>query len=124
MTHMHITGWVLGLILFIVAIVMQKQGKAKPAKIVHMILRLVYLFILYTGIVLVLDYFSGGYQMPYPAEAATKGAAGIWLIAAMEMILVKLGKGKPAKSVWIQFWIALLIVLVLGFFRLPMGFYF
>ncbi|RDW18247.1 hypothetical protein CWR48_11725 [Oceanobacillus arenosus] len=120
MTHMHITSWVLGFILLIIAIVLQKQGKAKPAKIVHMILRLDYLFILYTGGDLLAMYFSN-IQMPMFAEAIVKGLAGIWIIAAMEMILIKMSKGKSTTSAWVQFVIALILVLVLGFFRLPLG---
>ncbi|MGJ9459355.1 YisL family protein [Oceanobacillus sp. CF4.6] len=120
MTHMHITAWVLGIILFFLAISMRDRDNAKAAKMLHMILRLVYLFILYTGGVLVWDYIANS-GMPILAEAITKGLAGIWMIAAMEMILVKKSKGKPTKSFWIQFWIALIIVLVLGFVRLPMG---
>ncbi|WP_164215030.1 YisL family protein [Virgibacillus sp. YIM 98842] len=117
MTHMHITGWVLALILFIVALVMYNQGKAKPGKILHMILRLDYLFILYTGGDLIAHYFGGSSLLP---EAIVKGLAGIWVIAAMEMILVRNNKGKPTKSFWIQLIIALLITLILGFWRLPM----
>ncbi|WP_324609864.1 YisL family protein [Oceanobacillus damuensis] len=117
---MHITAWVLGFILFVAAMMMQKQRKAKPAKIIHMILRLVYLFILYTGGVLVWEYIQNS-GMPILAEAITKGIAGIWIIAAMERILVKLSNGERTKGVWIEFWIALVIVLVLGFVRLPMG---
>lgn len=119
MLHMHITSWVLGFILFIVALVLLNGGKAKPAKIVHMILRLDYLFILFTGGHLLGIYF-GNIQMPLFAEAMTKGVAGIWLIGAMEMILVKNAKAKSAKGAWIQFVIALIIVMVLGFVRLPM----
>ncbi|RDW19933.1 YisL family protein [Oceanobacillus chungangensis] len=120
MIHMHITSWALGIILLIIAIILQKQGKAKPAKIVHMILRLDYLFILYTGGSLLGMYFSN-IQMPMFAEVIVKGIAGIWLIAAMEMILIKSSKGKSTTSAWVQFVIALLIVLVLGFVRLPLG---
>ncbi|WP_087973328.1 DUF1516 family protein [Oceanobacillus rekensis] len=120
MTHMHITSWVLGIILFILVIAMVDRDNAKPAKILHMILRLVYLFMLYTGGVLLWNYITNS-GMPILAEAITKGVAGIWLIAAMEMILVKKSKRKSAKSPWIQFWIAFIIVLILGFFRLPMG---
>lgn len=119
MTHMHITSWVLGFILFFVAYAMLNGGKGKPAKIVQMILRLDYLFILYTGGHLLGIYF-GNIQMPLFAEAITKGLAGIWLIGAMEMILVKKAKGKTTKGAWIQFIIALIIVMVLGFVRLPM----
>src|SRR5690625_1401991 len=86
MTHMHVTGWAVALILFIIALVMYNQGKAKPAKILHMILRLVYLFILYTGGDLIAHYFGGNNLLP---EAIVKGLAGIWVIAAMEMILVR-----------------------------------
>ncbi|GAB3790002.1 YisL family protein [Virgibacillus kimchii] len=120
MTHMHITSWVLALILFIIALVLYNQGKAKPGKILHMILRLVYLLILYTGGDLLAHYFGGGEMGALLPEAIVKGLAGIWVIAAMEMILVKNNKGKPVKSVWIQLIIALLITLILGFWRLPM----
>ncbi|WP_010650049.1 YisL family protein [Oceanobacillus massiliensis] len=120
MTHMHITSWVIAFILFILVIAMQDRENVKNGKILHMILRLDYLFILYTGGDLLWNYISTS-EMPILAEAITKGIAGIWLIAAMEMILVKKGKRKSAKSAWVQFWIALIIVLVLGFIRLPMG---
>lgn len=119
MTHMHITSWVLALILFIVALVMYKQGKGKPAKIAHMILRLDYLFILYTGGSLITGYLTN-FTMPLSAEAIVKGLAGIWVIAAMEMILVKQKKEKPATGAWIQLLIAVALTLILGFWRLPM----
>lgn len=119
MTHLHITSWVLGFILFIVAMMLYKQNNEKPAKIVHMILRLDYLLILYSGGGLLGNYLANS-GMPILAEAITKGIAGIWLIAAMEMILVKIKKGKPTKGLWIQFVIATIIVMVLGFVRLPM----
>lgn len=119
-THLHITAWALGIILFVVAYFLMKQGKAKPAKIVHMVLRLVYLFILYSGGELVWSYIETS-QMPVLAEAITKGLAGIWIIAAMELVLVKTGKGASARGPWIQFWIALILVLLLGFGRLPFG---
>lgn len=46
MIHTHITGWVLALILFFVIRVMQKKGK--NTKILHMILRVIYIVILGT----------------------------------------------------------------------------
>lgn len=122
MLHLHVTSWILGFILFIVAMILQKQGNAKPAKITHMILRLFYLLILFSGAYLLFTVYMANFQMPMGAEAITKGLAGIWLIAAMEMILVKIGKGKPAKGAWIQFVIALILVFVLGYVRLPLSF--
>ena len=58
-THLHITSWVLAIILLIVVLMLHKQGKAKAAKIVHMILRLDFLLILYSGGELFSMYFSG-----------------------------------------------------------------
>ncbi|MFD1067885.1 YisL family protein [Oceanobacillus locisalsi] len=123
MTHMHITSWALGLILFIVALILYKKSSTKPATIVHMILRLVYLFIIITGGLLTWDYIQG-FGMPELGEAIVKSLAGLWLVVMMELILVSLKKGKGTTGKWIQFAIALIIVIVLGFFRLPMGFYF
>ncbi|GEN85644.1 YisL family protein [Oceanobacillus sojae] len=122
-THLHITAWVLGLILFIIALVLYKKSSNKPATIVHMILRLVYLFIIITGGLLTWDYIQG-YSMPILGEVIVKALAGLWIVVMMEMILVSAKKGKSATGKWIQFLIALIIVIILGFFRLPMGFYF
>lgn len=71
------------------------------------------------------DYATAGLpEFPLLGELIVKLIAGLWVISSIEMILVKASKQKPAKSFWIQFVIAFIIVLVLGFFRLPNGFYF
>ncbi|UOQ46898.1 YisL family protein [Gracilibacillus caseinilyticus] len=119
MTHLHITAWVLALILLFVSYAMYKNGN-KAGKILHMILRLDYLLILYTGGDLFAQYMDGGFST-YAGELIIKALAGLWVIAAIEMILVKTSKGKLAKSFWIQLVIALIIVLALGFGRLPMN---
>ncbi|MEI3597553.1 MULTISPECIES: YisL family protein [unclassified Oceanobacillus] len=120
MLHMHVTSWILGLILFLVALFLYKQGNEKGGKIVHMILRLFYLIIIFTGGYLLFDVYLANFSMPMGAEAITKGLAGIWLIAAMEMLLVKTTKGKPVAGWWAQLIIALILVLVLGYIRLPL----
>ncbi|UOQ86543.1 YisL family protein [Gracilibacillus salinarum] len=119
MTHLHITAWVLALILLFVSYAMYKKGN-KAGKILHMILRLDYLLLLYSGGDLFAQYMDGGFST-YAGELIIKALAGLWVIAAIEMILVKTSKGKSAKSFWIQLVIAAVIVLVLGFGRLPMG---
>ncbi|UJL47601.1 YisL family protein [Virgibacillus sp. NKC19-16] len=118
-THLHVTSWVLAFILFAVAYILHKQGKAKGSKIVQMILRLDYLLILYSGGALLANYFSGSAMM---GEAIFKGIAGIWAVLAMEMILVKMTRREPTKSWWIQAIIAIVITIALGFGRLPGGF--
>ncbi|WP_163583368.1 YisL family protein [Gracilibacillus saliphilus] len=121
MTHMHITAWVVGLILLLVSYAMYKNGN-KSGKIVHMILRLVYLLIIITGFLLFINN-TGVYtnSAGILGEVIVKMIAGIWVIGAMEMVLNKTNKAKPAKSAWIQLIVAFLIVLILGFGRLPFG---
>ncbi len=121
MTHLHITAWVVGLILLFVSYAMYKN-ESKAGKIVHMILRLDYLLIIITGFLLFINNIavytnSAGIL----GEVIVKMIAGIWVIGAMEMLLIKTSKSKPAKSAWIQLIIVFLIVLILGFGRLPFG---
>ncbi|KAB8139185.1 YisL family protein [Gracilibacillus oryzae] len=121
MTHLHITSWALGLILLIIAFVMYKKG-SKAGKILHMILRLDYLLILYSGGDLIAEYMSIGFpEFPLLGELIVKLIAGLWVIVAMEMILVKTSKSKPATSYWVQLIIAAAIAIILGFFRLPIS---
>lgn len=116
-THLHITSWVLAVILFLIVIMFMNKGKAKPAKIVQMVLRLDYLLILYSGGSLLANYFNGEMLI----EAIIKGLAGLWVIAMMEMIVIRRKKGKPVLGFWVQFGIAVLITIALGFGRLPLG---
>lgn len=118
-THLHITAWALAIILLLIVIVLQKTGKAKGAKITHMILRLDYLLILYSGGSLLTNYLNGG--GPMMTEAIIKSIAGLWVIVAMEIIAVRTGKRKAIKGAWIQLIIALIITIALGFGRLEGG---
>ncbi|WP_147803531.1 DUF1516 family protein [Alkalicoccus halolimnae] len=109
--HSHSLFWLLGVILFVLIAVFYRQGKAKPAKIMHMILRLFYILLLVTGIGMVI--------MNFYWATAVKGLLAFWLIYTMELIATRSGKGtltgSTKKSFWIQFVIALVLVLVFGF---------
>ncbi|MGX6442289.1 YisL family protein [Neobacillus sp. K501] len=115
MIHGHITGWVLALILFVVALFLIKGGKAKGAKIVQMILRVLYLVILATGILMLTQVHN--ITLMY----ILKAIVGLWVIGLFEMILSRTISGRNTKVFWIQFVIALALVLYLGF-SLPMSF--
>jgi hypothetical protein len=115
MIHAHITGWVLALILFVVALFLIKGGKAKGAKIVQMILRVLYLAIIATGVMMLTQVYKIDFQY------ILKTVAGIWVIGLFEMILSRTAKNKNTSVFWIQFVIALALVLYLGF-SLPMSF--
>jgi hypothetical protein len=114
MTHAHITAWVVAVILLIVLLVLQKQGK--NTKVLHMILRVFYLLVIGTGIVMLF----GLYQITL--LYILKSLLGIVLIGLFEMILVRGKKTVNTKNLWIPFAIVFLFVLYLGF-KLPLGFY-
>ena len=94
-THLHITTWVIGLILFFLA----AAGIVK-SKGVHMALRLFYILIIISGgalyyewaINLRTDATGMGYDMKF--------MFGILLIGMMEMILVRQKKNKPTTIFW------------------------
>lgn len=115
MAHLHITSWVLAFILLIIVTRFYKQGKTKPGKILHMILRLDYLVILYSGGSLF------GLYSSVSGELIVKVIAGLWVIVAMEMVSVRISKNRPVNSWVIQLVIMALIAIGLGFGRLPYG---
>lgn len=119
MAHMHITSWVLAVILIILITLFYKQNNDKLGKIFQMILRLDFLFILFTGIMLLTEYFK--VTVGHTGELVIKVIAGLWAIVAMEMIGGKLSKGQNSKAWWIHFVIAAVIAIALGFGRLPLG---
>lgn len=116
-THLHITAWALGIILFFAAVFLFQSGKAKPFKIVHMITRVFYILILASG----LQLFLVGYKLS-TGEYYGKLLIGLVILVLMEMILVRMKKGKALKGLWIGFVIALVLVIFLGL-RLPLGFH-
>ena len=108
-THLHITTWVLGIVLFLVA------AFGVKAKALHMVLRLMYILIIITGGALFFEYSSID-AMQY----GMKFLFGLLTIAMMEMVLVKQNKGKKTSIFWILFVVFLLVTMFYGF-KLPVG---
>ncbi|WP_394188712.1 YisL family protein [Paenisporosarcina quisquiliarum] len=113
-THLHITTWVIGLILFFAAVMMTNGSKGQ--KITQMVLRVFYIFILLTGIALFMDGMDFDMGMLY----GFKLLGGIIIIGMMEMILARMKKQKPSTMFWILLFVFLFITMFLGF-KLPMG---
>ncbi|WP_456271850.1 YisL family protein [Bacillus sp. AK031] len=114
-THAHITTWVIGVILFFAAVYLHNSGKKKAMKIVHMTLRLFYLLIILTGVLLFWKH-----QGVFPMQYGLKLLGGLWVIAMFEMILVRMNKGKSTGLFWAQLIIALIVTIYLGVW-LPLG---
>lgn len=110
-THLHITSWVVGIVIFLIAAVSGKQSKG-----LHMVLRLFYILIIITGGALFMAAMDFGQGMLY----GFKFLGGILVIGMMEMVLVRQKKNKPTGMFWILFAVFLFITLYLGF-KLPMG---
>nr|WP_106783812.1 YisL family protein [Lysinibacillus timonensis] len=110
-THLHITTWVIAIVLFLIA------AFASKSKGIHMALRLFYILIIITGVALFITMMGSGMGMQY----GIKFILGILVIGMMEMILVKQAKNKPTGVYWVLFAIFLFATLYFGF-SLPMGF--
>lgn len=110
-THLHITSWVITLVLFFVCAL-----AAKNLKPVHMTLRLFYILTIITGVSLyignrdVIALLHDGSGMTYDM----KFMFGILLIAFMEMVLVRKSKGKATTLFWVLLAICLIAVLYIG----------
>lgn len=115
MIHAHVTSWFIALILFVVALSLHKNGKTKGFKIIQMILRVLYLLIIGTGVGLLtmVSHIDVWYVL--------KAACGLWVIGLLEMILGRVANNRRTSVFWVQFVIAFLLVLYLGFVKLPMS---
>lgn len=106
-THLHITTWVIALVLFAVAAFSKKKMTG-----VHMALRAMYILMIITGGALFMEWrnvvVDGG--MNYDMKVLF----GVLVIGFMEMVLVRKSKGKSINVVAILLAIALLVTLYLG----------
>ncbi|WP_203332404.1 YisL family protein [Planococcus beigongshangi] len=115
-THLHITTWVIAILLFLAAAFMNPESKGR--KISHMVLRLFYILIIITGLALFIEWSSAD-----PMQYGIKFLFGILTIGMMEMVLVRSKKQKPVTLFWILFAVFLLVTMFFGF-KLPIGFNF
>lgn len=110
-THLHLTTWIIALILFFIAAV-----SAKKLTGVHMVLRVFYILIIITGGALFLEHrdtiaaMNDGSGMTYDMKVLF----GILVIGFMEMILARKNKGKSVNIFWVLFAIVFLVTLYLG----------
>lgn len=114
MIHAHMSAWFLALVLFFVSLGLHKSGKEKGSKIVQMVLRVVYVLILLTGFLLLFGLTN------ITVMYVLKAAVGLWVISMLEIILIRTKKNEKTSILWLQFIVALLFVLYLGF-SLPLG---
>lgn len=112
-THLHITTWVVAVVLFLIAAFMQRDSKGR--KILHMVLRLFYVLIIITGLTLFIEWSSSD-----PMLYGIKFLLGVLTIGMMEMVLVRSKKQKPVTMFWALFAVFLFATMFIGF-MLPVG---
>ncbi|QPC46033.1 YisL family protein [Mangrovibacillus cuniculi] len=115
-THLHITTWALAIILYAVALVLFTRGAEKGSKITHMILRLMYILIIISGILI----YPFGNENANHMMYGIKALSGIATITFFELSLVRLKKGKNARPFFIGLVVVLLVTIYLGTI-LPQG---
>ncbi|WP_018662424.1 YisL family protein [Heyndrickxia acidiproducens] len=116
-TDAHITTWAVALILFIVALFLHRARNQKGFKIVQMVLRVFYILIIVTGALL---FFHN--QSIDPALYGVKLLGGLLVVGFMEMLLLRLSKGKSTGVLWVLLIVFFIGVIYLGL-KLPIGFH-
>ncbi|WP_067840594.1 DUF1516 family protein [Amphibacillus sediminis] len=120
--HMHVGSWVLALCLFGLSWLYYVTGKLTIARVFHFIARINYLLIIFTGFMLFYRYTQAEIWSNYAPEVIVKSIAGLWVVVMLEWTLYRLTKAKPVRGFLVQLVVMLVIVLGLGFGRLPWGF--
>lgn len=110
-TDLHITTWVVALVLFFIAALSTKKLKG-----VQMALRVFYILIIISGGALFLEYrdmiasMNDGSGMTYDMKVLF----GVLVIGFMEMILARKNKGKSTTMFWALFAVCLIVVFYIG----------
>lgn len=106
-THLHITTWVIALVLFFIAAFASKKLTG-----VQMGLRVMYILMIITGGALFLEWRDKIAESGMNYDM--KVLFAILVIGFMEMILARKNKGKSVNVFWVLFAIVLLVTLYLG----------
>ena len=121
MLHLHLTAIIVSFILFIAVYFMYKKNNTaenKPAFIMHMVLRVFYLLVLFSGIMVYVEGMAGiESHMMY----GIKVLLGLLSIGFMEISIVRLKKKSVKASVLLIVTIVLIVATVIMGSILPMG---
>src|SRR5699024_4787319 len=102
MLHLHLTAIIVGVILFIAVYGMYKKNNTaenKPALIMHMVLRVFYLLVLFSGIMVYVGNMEGISNAGSHMQYGIKALLGILSIGLMEIAIVRLKKNSAKANV-------------------------
>lgn len=122
MIHLHLTTIILAVILYIVALVFyRKNSPNNTGKMMHMILRADYIFLIFSGLIVYIQNMEGITASDSHMEYGIKALLGLITVGLMEMSLIKSNKNAPsANGLTIAFIIVVIATIALGIY-LPLG---
>lgn len=122
MMHLHITSWVIAIILFFVTYFSYKANHepTRANKPLHMTLRLFMVLVLFSGVWLLIQEFSSGTAGSGHMLLTLKMLCGIAVVALMEITLTRKVKRLSHTGLFWGTIIAIVVTMALGIF-LPGG---
>ena len=124
MLHLHLTAIIVSLILFIAVFAMYKKNNSsdnKPALILHMVLRVFYLLVLFSGIMIYVGNMEGISAAGSHMQYCIKALLGILSVVFMEVAVVRLKKHSASANVLLVVTLILIIAAVIMGSTLPLG---
>ncbi|RYM01780.1 DUF1516 family protein [Sporolactobacillus sp. THM7-7] len=109
--YAHAVSFTLLLILFMMHVVFASLG-LNGQKTIHLLCRLTSVFVIFTGAGLVIQYSLFAHLWQW---SLIKMLFGLWLIASMELILVRLEKKRRTGVYWAFFCIGIIATFTIGF---------
>lgn len=124
MIHLHLTALIIAVILFIAVFAMYKKNNTKENKtafILHMVLRLFYVIILVSGLIVYIGNMEGISNANDHMRYGIKALLGLLSIGLMEVSVVRLKKqSAKANMILIVCIISIIATVILGAI-LPLG---
>lgn len=113
-TYTHMISWFILLFLFFFVLIMHKGSKER--KILHMIIRFMYVIVIITGGALYLLMMNSDLSFVY----MLKVIAGIAFIALAEITIIRANKSKKYQIPFLLSLAMIFLMMILGYY-LPMG---
>lgn len=113
-TYIHMFSWFVLLFLFFFVLIMHKGSKER--KILHMIVRLMYVIVIITGGALYVLMMNSDLSFVY----VLKVIAGLVFIALAEITMIRANKSKKFQIPFLLSLVMIVLMMILGYY-LPMG---
>lgn len=124
MIHLHITAIVVSIILFLVVYFMYRGNNSadnKVAKILHMVLRLFYLIVLFSGLMIYVGNMEGISNSGSHMQYGIKVLLGLLSVVFMEVSIVRLKKQSTSATMLMILTLLLIIATIVMGSVLPLG---